>query len=154
MVNPEELRTGDLVRVSHDCMFPKGTMCVVADIHPDIKYKGGKGSACLSAINGDDDGPWWTWCSKIGGIPITPEILNKNGFKGEVVGKYYLYAKPLDNDACSLARYLVVERKGGVFTVAIKYHCLYEYALLREIQYVHELQHILWALGFDAELKL
>ena len=25
---------------------------------------------------------------------------------------------------------------------------------LREIQYAHELQHILWVLGLDAELKI
>lgn len=36
----------------------------------------------------------------------------------------------------------------------IKYCSLHEYALLRKIQHVHELQHILWALGLDAELKI
>ena len=29
MIKPEDLRTGDLVRVSRDCAFPKGTICVV-----------------------------------------------------------------------------------------------------------------------------
>lgn len=36
----------------------------------------------------------------------------------------------------------------------IKYRSLHEYALLRKIHHVHELQHILWALGLDAELKI
>lgn len=36
----------------------------------------------------------------------------------------------------------------------IKYRSLHEYALLRKIQHVHELQHVLWVLGSDAKLKL
>lgn len=36
----------------------------------------------------------------------------------------------------------------------IKYRSSHEYALLRKIQHVHELQHILLVLGLDAELKL
>lgn len=39
MIKPEDLRIGDLVRVSRDCAFPKGTMCVVNDIRPDKVYK-------------------------------------------------------------------------------------------------------------------
>lgn len=35
MIKPEDLRIGDLVMVSHGCMFPKGTMCAVTEIHPD-----------------------------------------------------------------------------------------------------------------------
>lgn len=152
MIKPEDLRIGDLVMVSHDCMFPKGTMCAVTDLRPEKEFKDKKGVVTLSYTDGTDDGPWGTWSCNIEGIPVTPEILNKNGFKEEVVGKYYI--KPLDNEAYSLARYLAVERKSGNWTVFIKYRSLHEYALLRKIQYVHELQHILWGLGFDAELKI
>lgn len=152
MIKPEDLRTGDLVRVSRDCAFPKGTMCVVYDINPLKVFNDKKGVVSLSAINNDDDGPWGVWCCNVEGIPVTPEILNKNDFKEEAVGEYY--TKPLDNEEYSLARYLAVERESGNWAVYIKYRRLHDCALLRKIQHIHELQHILWALGLDAEIKL
>ena len=152
MIKPEDLRIGDLVSVSRDCAFPKGTMCVVYDINPLKVFNDKKGVVSLSAINDDDDGPWGVWCSNTEGIPVTPEILNKNDFKEEAVGERY--TKPLDNEQYSLARYLAVEWESGNWAVYIKYYRLYDYTLLREIKYVHDLQHILWALGLKAELKL
>lgn len=152
MIKPEDLKIGDLVRVNRDCAFPKGTRCIVTDIRPEKALKDKKGIVGLSAIYDDDDGPWGTWCCNVEGIPITPEILNKNGFKEEVVGKYY--TKPLDNEEDFLARYLAVERKSGNWAVFIKYCNLTEYALLRKIQHVHELQRILWVLGLNAEIKV
>lgn len=153
MIKAEDLRIGDLVRVSRDCMFPKGTMCAVTDINP-LKSSGDKkGVVSLSAINDNDDGPWGVWCCNVEGIPITPEILNKNGFKEEAVGKYY--AKRFDNESHSLARYLGVEWKSSNEGVFIKYYTHYDYALLRKIQHVHELQHIIWGVfGLNANLKI
>lgn len=153
MIKPEDLRTGDLVRVSHDCMFSRGTMCVVTDINPLKVFKDKKGVVSLSAINDNDDGPWGTWCCNVEGIPVTPEILNKNGFKEEAVGKYY--TRSIDNKKTwGLVRYLAVVRERGDWVVFIKYDGLCGQALLREIRHVHELQHILWVLGLDAELKI
>ena len=152
MIKPEDLRIGDLVRTNRDCAFPKGTKCVVTDIRPEKSLKDKKGIVSLRAIYDDDDGPWGAWCCSIEGIPLTPELLKKNGFKEEVDGKYY--TKTLDNEEDFLARYLAVERKSDNWAVFIKYRKLTEYALLRKIQYVHELQHILWALGLDAEIKV
>ena len=153
MIKPEDLRIGDLVRVSRDCAFPKGTMCMVTEIHPDKEFGYKKGVVSLSAINDNDDGPWGTWCCNIEGIPVTPEILNKNGFKEETVGKYY--TRSIDNKKTwGLARYLAVVREGGDWVVFIKYDGLCDQAFLREIRHVHELQHILWVLGLDIELKI
>lgn len=152
MIKPEDLRIGDLVRTNRDCAFPKGTMCVVTDIRPEKALKDKKGIVSLSAIYDDDDGPWGAWCCYIEGLPLTPELLEKNGFKEEVVGEYY--TKPLDNEAHPLNRYLAVELKRENWVVFIKYCRLHDCALLRKIQHVHELQHILWALGLNAELKV
>lgn len=153
MIKPEDLRIGDLVRVSCDCAFPEGTMCVVTDIDHEKTFGDKIGIANLSAINDDDDGPWGTWCCIIEGIPVTPEILNKNGFKEETVGKYY--TRSIDNKkAWGLVRFLAVVRERGGWVVFIKYDGLCDQALLREIRHVHELQHILWVLGLDAELKI
>lgn len=154
MIKPEDLRTGDLVRVSHDCMFPRGTMCVVTDINPLKFYNDKKGVVTLSAVNDNDDGPWGVWCANIEGIPVTPEILNKNGFKEEIVGEYY--TKLLDNEEDLLARYLAVKLQIGNWAVFIRHCILPDQVLIRRILHVHELQNTLWGgvLGFDAKLKL
>lgn len=149
MIKPEDIRIGDLVKISRDCMFPKGTKCVVTDINPLTVFEDKKGTACLSAINDDDDddGPWWIWCCKIEGVPITPEFLVKNGFKEEQHQKegtsewydFYHY---------DLGINIVYEVDGNKFAAYL------DGKKLREIQYVHELQHILWALGLNAKLKV
>lgn len=149
MIKPEDLRIGDLVRASHDCAFPKGTRCVVTDIRPEKALKDKKGIVSLSAIYDDDDGPWGAWCCYIEGIPLTPELLEKNGFKEEQHQKegssewYDFYHYDLGiNIVYEVAK---KESKFAVYLDGKK---------LREIKYAHELQHILWALGLNAELKV
>lgn len=147
MIKPEDIRIGDLVRANRDCAFPKGTMCVVTDIRPKKALKDKKGVVSLSAIYDDDDGPWGAWCCYIEGIPLTPELLEKNGFKEEQHQKegssewydFYHY---------DLGINVVYEVDGNKFAAYL------DGKKLREIQYVHELQHILWALGLNAELKV
>ncbi len=147
MIKPEDLRIGDLVRANRDCAFPKGTMCVVTDIRPVKALKDKKGVVSLSAIYDDDDGPWGAWCCYIEGIPLTPELLEKNGFKEEQHQKegssewYDFYHYDLGINIV----YEVEENKFAAYLDGKK---------LREIKYVHELQHILWALGLNAELKV
>lgn len=152
MIKAEDLRIGDLVRIVRDCKYSKMTLCAVTGM-PAMKGPDKIKVVSLSAINDNDDSPWGTWCCNVEGIPVTPEILNKNGFKEEVVGEYY--TKPLDNEEYSLARYLAVERKSCNWAVFIKYRNLPDHVLIRHIQHVHELQNILWGvLGLDAELKV
>ena len=149
MIKPEDLRIGDLVRASHDCAFPKGTRCVVTDIRPEKALKDKKGVVSLSAIYDDDDGPWGAWCCYIEGIPLTPELLEKNGFKEEQHQKdgasewYDFYHYDLGINVV-----YEVAKKGNNFTVYL------DGKKLREIKHVHELQHILWTLGLNAELKV
>jgi len=147
MIKPEDLRIGDLVRVNRDCAFPKGTMCAVTDIRPEKVFKDKVGVVSLSAINDDDDGPWGAWCCYIEGIPLTPELLKKNNFKEEQHQKegtsewYDFYHYDLGINIV----YEVEENKFAAYLDSKK---------LREIQCAHELQHILWALGLNAELKV
>ena len=149
MIKPEDLRIGDLVRTNRDCAFPKGTMCVVTDIRPEKVYKDKKGIVDLSAIYDDDDGPWGAWCCNIEGIPLTPELLEKNAFKHEQHQKdsnsewhdFYHYDLGI-NIVYEVAK---KESKFAVYLDGKK---------LREIKYAHELQHILWALGLNAELNV
>lgn len=153
MINIEDLRIGDLVQVGKDCTFPKGTMFAVCDINPlkDLCEK--KGVVGLSAINNNDNRPWDTWYSNVEGIPVTPEILNNNGFKEEVEGKYF--TRPIKaRTGSSLARYLAVERKKYAWAIFIKYYNVTGYALLCHIKYVHELQHALKIVKFNPEMKV
>lgn len=147
MIKAPDLKIGDIVRVNRDCAFPKGTRCIVTDIRPEKALKDKKGIVSLSAIYDDDDGPWGAWCCYIEGIPLTPELLEKNGFKEEQHQKegtsewydFYHY---------DLGINVVYEVEGNKFAAYL------DGKKLREIQYVHELQHILWALGLNAELKV
>ena len=147
MIKPEDLRIGDLVRVNRDCAFPKRTMCAVTDIRPEKVFKDKVGVVSLSAINDDDDGPWGAWCNDIEGVPLTPELLEKNGFKGKQ------HQKEGTSEWCDFYHYdlginIVYEIEENKFAAYL------DGKKLREIQYAHELQHILWALGLNAELKV
>ena len=81
------------------------------------------------------------------GVHLTLELLEKNGFKGEQYQKegtsewYDFYHYDLGINIV----YEVEENKFAAYLDGKK---------LREIQYAHELQHILWALGLNAELKV
>lgn len=153
MIKSKDLRIGDLVRVSCGCIFPKDTMFTVCYINPLRYLLDRKGVVGLRAINNNDDRLWETCSCNVEGIPVTPEILNKNGFKEVTVDKYY--TRSIDKKKTwGLARYLAVGREVGSWAVFIKYDGLCDQALLREIRHVHELQHVLWVLGLDAELKI
>lgn len=134
MIKAEDLRIGDLVR------YGKNIITVQA-IHTN--YEEG---FIIDEYNVSYN------CDELDPIPLTPEILEKNGLKEDVVGEYY--TKPLDNETHPFKRYLAVELKRENWVVFIKYCRLHDCALLRKIQHVHELQHILWALGLDANLKI
>ena len=110
MINPEDLRIGDIVQVNKDCMFPEDTLCIVTEIHPDRQNKDKNGVVTLKAVSDDDDGPLGTWCCNIDGVPVTPEILRNNDFKEDVECKYF--TRPIKaRYGSSLARHLAVERK-------------------------------------------
>ena len=147
MIKPEDIRIGDLVRTNRDCAFPKDTKCVVTDIRTGKVFKDKVGVVNLSAINDDDDGPWEAWCCYIEGIPVTFEFLEKNGFKEEQHQKdgasewydFYNY---------NIGINIVYEVEGNKFAAYL------DDKKLKEIKHVHELQHILWALGLNIEIKV
>ena len=153
MINAEDLRIGDIVQVNKDCMFPKDTLYIVTEIHPDRQYNDKNGAVALKAVNDEDDGPWGTWCNYIDGVPVTPEILRNNDFNEEVDGKYF--TRPIKaRFGSSLARYLAVEREKYSWAIFIKYYNVSGYALLCHVKYVHELQLALKIMKFSTEIKV
>lgn len=88
-------------------------------------------------------------------IPITTEILEKNGF--DIRRPKEWYSKFIGHYSKYISKYISIEYdecNSIGWKVFIKYDKLSKYANLRKIHYVHELQHILWALGEDANLTI
>lgn len=152
MIKAENLRIGDLVRVCRNCWFPEGSVCIVTLINSERSYKENKGAITLSYVDGTDDGPWGVWCSHIEGIPLSPAILEKNGFDSEEPQKSYIkYLGGLQGNLC---RYFYIERRSYGWVVFIKIEGLSDSVMIRQIKYVHEFQHILWAMGIDAGFEI
>lgn len=155
MIKVENLRIGDLVRVCRNCWFPEGSVCIVTQLNTDRTYKENKGFVTLSRVNGTDDGSWRVWCDYIEGIPLMSAFLEKNGFNikdSEDFSKSYI--KDIDKISKHLGRYFDIEYKNGVWLVFLRVKLLPDPVLVRQIHYVHELQHILWAMGIDAALEI
>ena len=82
--------------------------------------------------------------SQIEPIPITPEILEKNGFVTETINGYSSYE--LDTRWGSILFYPGTEYYINIQTVGYQYKGL--------IKYVHELQHALRLCKIDKEIVL
>lgn len=90
-------------------------------------------------------------------IPITPEILEKNGFKNdfyeeESVADYHtirLEGYSLKHKIGKIDGYLVTWCNGGVNVTTDLHGCVQ-----KDISYVHELQHALKLCKIDKEITL
>lgn len=149
MIKSKDIKIGDLVMVGNDnCLIPKGALCEVVAIDSEWACEDKKEIAgLLQTVREEREFSHGVWCNNIEGIPLTPELLEKNGFKEEQHQKegtsewydFYHY---------DLGINIVYEVDGNKFAAYL------DGKKLREIQYVHELQHILWALGLNAKLKV
>ena len=82
---------------------------------------------------------------ELSGVLITPEILEKNGWEKD--------------EEASFKTQLYYRKKVGVRTifVIIKEEDLiimYDNAYLKIIQYIHELQHLLFGIGLNSEMEV
>jgi hypothetical protein len=135
MIHQKDLRLGDLVQITVDLPeYKQGDIFVVIDISE--VYIG-----LRSPSESDCRPDMYTIRDHIEGFHLTPEILEKNGWEQE----YYapiIYGHIGHDIEIS---FLQTSKRCSVLLNDIS---------LCEIQYVHELQHILWALGEDANLKI
>lgn len=104
-----------------------------------------KGSVTLSNLKGKtirDDGFLFcdsgAWVKDIVPIPLTPEILEKNGWKK-------LYEKFFEKNVNNIR--LTIEFSENIY-VAINR------IFIMEIHYIHELQHLLFGLGLKHEMEV
>lgn len=143
MIKAEDLRIGDLVKVRGNYFFEEGEICKVEAV--DTCSYGKKiegGYIMLKGLN-------WSELSvghykdyrEIDPITLTPEILEKNGWKRDKLVPYiYGHEAHYIEVICTPnSEWVDVTFKGDT---------------LHRIKYAHELQHILWALGKDANLKI
>lgn len=82
---------------------------------------------------------------ELSGVPLTPEILEKNGWEKD--------------EEASFKTQLYYRKKVGVRTIFIiikeeTSRVIYNSTCLRIIQYIHELQHLLFGLGLNPEMEV
>ena len=83
--------------------------------------------------------------AELSGVPITPEILEKNGWEKD--------------EEASFKTQLYYRKKVGVRTIFViikeeTLRVIYDSTCLRIIQYCHELQHLLFGLGLNSEMEV
>ena len=98
----------------------------------------------------DMDGKIYDYIGVLYPIPLTPEILNKNGWKIEdvnpndfsnIVSKGIMYRAIKDKEI------LFFYKGSSVFTCPLNWRKI-------EIRYVHQLQHLLFGLGLNSEMEV
>lgn len=137
MIKAEDLRIGDLVRYGEQVITIHAVYYKLIDDFVVVE-----GTFCIS-------------CKDLEPIPITSEILKKNGF--EVRKSKVWYSNFIGHSNEYILKYISIERDENnsiEWNVFIKYDKDIRYANLRKIHYVHELQHILWALGENANFEI
>ena len=86
--------------------------------------------------------------AELSGVPLTHEILEKNGWKTFIEQHDFRYAFKID-DLC----YLVV-MTGFLDGIRIFIRKGTIYDKLRTLKYVHQLQHLLFGLGLNSEMEV
>lgn len=145
MIHQKDLRLGDLVQITVDLPeYKQGDIFVVIDISEIyIGLRRPSESDCRQDL--------YTIRDHIEGILLTPDILEKNGWnkRNDPTSSCDIYSKGKDAFYVSLEQSIYKKQEGFDFVVADS-----TYRFGNKLQYVHELQHILWALGEDANLKI
>lgn len=97
------------------------------------------------------------WVKDIAPIPLTPEILEKNGWKREVMSRgvknsHWVYTKP-DIEEYGYFPIYIEKGIGDEFDV-YPFTDNNECKPIAYIKYVHQLQHLLFGLGLNSEMEL
>lgn len=127
MIKAENLRIGDLVRYGKDVI-------TLTAVHAN-------GSVCFS----DGKDQMYAEDVLLEPIPLTSEILTNNGWGARQIGLHEFLIYNEDNEM-----YLEWSDIGDRYT----YNDFFRSKNFTTVRYVHELQHILWAFGEDANLTI
>lgn len=150
----KDLMTGDYLRVAKDNLcIKKNTIVEIRGVDADDKLaeKGLIGSTHCRPLD-DDQFEGGIWCEYLEPIPLTPEILEKNGFvnkKGRFMQKGNFDVPPLilwhlvDDEILKHPKSQLEIHYGGK-SIHVSLVCIY----------VHELQHALKLCEIDKEIQL
>ena len=127
MIQAEDLRIGDLVRYGKDVI-------TLTAVHAN-------GSVCFA----DGKDQMYAEDVLLEPIPLTSEILTSNGWGAKQIGLHEFLIYNEDNEMF-LEWSDIVNR--------YTYNDFFRSKNFKIVRYVHELQHILWAFGKDANLTI
>ncbi len=144
MIPIKDLRIGDLVKsTTRNPILEKGSICKVVLIDALINS--------IIVQKNDVDVCRCLVKEEIEGIRLTPDILEKNGWdkRHDPTSSCDIYSKGKGAFYVSLEQSIYKKQEGFDFVVADS-----TYRFGNKLQYVHQLQHILWAFGEYANLKI
>lgn len=144
MIPIKDLRIGDLVKTTtRNPILEKGSICKVVLIDALINS--------IIVQKNDVDVCRCLVKEEIEGIRLTPDILEKNGWnkKHDPTSSCDIYSKGKGAFYVSLEQSIYKKQEGFDFVVSDS-----TYRFGNILQYVHQLQHILWALGEGTNLKI
>lgn len=97
------------------------------------------------------------WAKYIVPIPLTPNILEKNGWKKEVMSRgiknsHWVYTKPDIEEYGYFPIYIEkgIGKEFDVYPFTSNHVC----TQIAYIKYVHQLQHLLFGLGLNSEMEV
>ena len=130
MIKAEDLRIGDLVRVSCNCALAEGTIGTIVEISKETNANDKKGFVKLIPINGVSN---WGWG------------VSNNDWGASQIGEHEFLIYNEDEDI-----YLEWSDIGDRYT----FNDFLRSKIFKTVRYIHELQHILWAFGRNANFKI
>ena len=124
---------GDLVK------YKVGGLEFIAEITNTSKY-----GYCFKGVSDDISG---TLCKEFAkDIPLTTEILKKNGYKKKMYCDWCYYL-PIEGNLLYLSKGTGID---GAFSACVGQDMSY----VASINFVHQLQHLLFGLGLNSEMKV
>lgn len=144
MIPIKDLRIGDLVKTTtRNPVLEKGSICKVVLIDAlinSIIVQKSNIDVCRCLVK-----------EEVEGVPLTPEILEKNGWdkRHDPTSSCDIYSKGKGAFYVRLEQSIYKKQEGFDCVVADS-----TYRFGNKLQYVHQLQHILWALGEGTNLKI
>ncbi len=141
-----ELMIGDYLRINRDRLcIKKDTIVEIRGIDANNRFENHIGCADCRPLD-DMQYENGIWCDHLDPIPLTPEILEKNGFNDNGEGVYG------DDDS-----YFIPTYQSGFDTGTWETHIEPDEGIgdfSGKLRYVHELQHTLRLCGIEKEIEL
>ena len=148
-----ELMVGDIFMVNKDVSFKNGTIVMVHGIDADRRFHELKGCATCVAIDDQDEMQGGVWLDYLDPIPLTPEILEKNGFK-KCAGNERSVFKYEDDDYTKKALYQVLWSANELYLEIAPYTSKTGEFNRFGVEFVHQLQHALRLCGIEKDIEL